>query len=133
MKKPFEAKKLYYTIGEVSKITGLPAYLLRSWENEFSQLTPSRNAKGNRIYTNKDISNILSIKNLVYDQGYTLERAKALMLGHDASPDQVEATNQLLKAHQTSIKEQIQANQDKRREALLEAKAVFEDLLKRFQ
>jgi len=133
MKKHFEAKKLYYSIGEVGKITGLAAYLLRSWENEFPELSPSRNAKGNRAYTNKDISTILTIKNLLYDQGYTMERAKALMLGKESSPDQVEATTQLLKAHQTSIKDQIQATQEKRRETLLETKDVLEDLLKHFE
>ena len=45
-----EVKKLYYSIGEVSEITGLKQYVLRYWESEFSQLNPSKNSAGNRNY-----------------------------------------------------------------------------------
>ncbi len=132
--KGFEAKKLYYTIGEVSKITSLPAYLLRQWESVFPNLSPSRNPKGNRIYTNKDIAVILNIKNLVYDQGYTVERAKYLMQNENGSEDQHEKTKALLKDHQVSIKQQIQhqTNSDKNKRALIEIKGFLEELLAKF-
>jgi len=126
--KTFEAKKLYYSIGEVSKITALPAYLLRHWENDFPELSPARNPKGNRIYTHKDIAVALAIKKLVYEQGYTIEKAKALMQGQTISTDDVKETETLLKAHQPPAK--LHHKQDEQRKALLlETKAVIEDLL----
>lgn len=130
--KSFEAKKIYYSIGEVSQIAGLPQYLLRHWEEEFPQLTPMRNVKGNRTYTNKDISVILTIKNLIYDQGYTAEKAKVLMQGNAVSV-QPEQTAGLLKAHQDAIKKHAAEPRDdeRRRTALLSAKTLLEDLLER--
>lgn len=72
-------KKLYYSISEVSKITGLEQYVLRYWENEFEELRPAKNRAGNRIYTNKDIQVILKIKKLLKDEKYTIEGAKKLL------------------------------------------------------
>ncbi len=131
--KTFETKKLYYSIGEVSKIVGLPAYLLRAWEEEFPQLTPSRNAKGNRVYTNKDIATILSIKSLVYEQGYTAERAKTL-LQHAPPPETEQQTQTLLKDYQPSVKlTRATAVADRERKLLLEIKQELENLLERFK
>ena len=70
-------KKLYYSISEVSKITGLEQYVLRYWETEFDQLKPAKNRAGNRIYTNKDIKLIMHIKQLLRDEKYTIEGARA--------------------------------------------------------
>ncbi len=130
--KTFETKKLYYSIGEVSKIVGLPAYLLRAWEDEFPQLAPSRNSKGNRIYTNKDIATILSIKNLVYEQGYTAERAKAL-LQSNAQPE-AEKVQSVLNDYQPSVKPtRAAAIIQRERKLLLEIKQELENLLERFK
>jgi len=74
--KDFGLKKLYYSISEVSKLTGLEQYILRYWETEFEQLKPSKNRAGNRIYTNKNIKLILTIKKLLREQKYTIEGAK---------------------------------------------------------
>ncbi len=74
--KDFGLKKLYYSISEVSKLTGLEQYILRYWETEFEQLKPGKNRAGNRIYTNKDIKLILNIKKLLRDEKYTIEGAK---------------------------------------------------------
>ncbi|MFQ3598890.1 MAG: MerR family transcriptional regulator [Chloroherpetonaceae bacterium] len=131
--KTFETKKLYYSIGEVSKIVGLPAYLLRAWEDEFPQLAPSRNSKGNRIYTNKDVATILSIKNLVYEQGYTAERAKAL-LQHEPQPEVEKQTQDALKEYQPSVKPtRASAVIQRERKLLLEIKQELESLLERFK
>ncbi len=69
-------KKLYYSIGEVSKITGLKQYVLRYWESEFPSLAPSKNRAGNRVYREKDIVLIQYIKHLLYDKKFTIEGAK---------------------------------------------------------
>lgn len=77
--KDFGLKKLYYSISEVSKLTGLEQYILRYWESEFEDLKPSKNRAGNRIYTNKDITLILKIKKLLRDEKYTIEGAKRIL------------------------------------------------------
>ncbi|SVD74519.1 uncharacterized protein METZ01_LOCUS427373, partial [marine metagenome] len=61
---PKNIKKLYYSIGEVSKITELKQYVLRYWETEFKQLKPTKNKAGNRTYKQKDIDLIVQIKDL---------------------------------------------------------------------
>ena len=71
-----EVKKLYYSIGEVSEITGLKQYVLRYWESEFSQLNPSKNSAGNRNYRKSDIDLINEIKDLLYDRRFTIKGAK---------------------------------------------------------
>ncbi len=80
-------KKLYYSISEVSKITGLEQYVLRYWETEFELLTPAKNRAGNRIYTNKDIKLIMHIKQLLRDEKYTIEGAKQVMKEFVPEPD----------------------------------------------
>ncbi len=68
--------KLYFKIGEVSTIAGLQPYVLRFWESEFSQIKPKRTPSGQRIYTKGDVEIILKVKNLLYDQKYTIPGAK---------------------------------------------------------
>ena len=77
-------KKLYYSIGEVSKVTELKQYVLRYWETEFKQLNPSKNKAGNRIYRQKDIDLILQIKDLLYNQKFTIEGARKMLSGMEA-------------------------------------------------
>ncbi len=78
--KDFGLRKLYYSISEVSKLTGLEQYILRYWETEFEQLKPGKNRAGNRIYTNKDIKLILQIKKLLREEKYTIEGAKKILV-----------------------------------------------------
>lgn len=77
--KDFGLRKLYYSISEVSKLTGLEQYILRYWETEFELLKPGKNRAGNRIYTNKDIKLILQIKKLLREEKYTIEGAKKIL------------------------------------------------------
>lgn len=67
--------KLYYSMGEVCEIFGVKPSLIRHWENEFRILRPSRNSKGNRMYTPKDVDNIKLIYHLVKEKGMTLAGA----------------------------------------------------------
>jgi len=73
---PKQIKKLYYSIGEVSKMTELKAYVLRYWETEFKQLKPPKNRAGNRTYRQNDIDLILFIKDLLYNKKFTIEGAR---------------------------------------------------------
>src|SRR5512147_2457891 len=65
--------KLFYKIGEVSKITGIETYVLRYWETEFSFLHPRKNKSGQRVYVKKDLEMILQIKRMLYQERYTIE------------------------------------------------------------
>ena len=76
-----DIKKLYYSIGEVSKMVGLKSYVLRYWETEFKQLSPPKNRAGNRTYRQKDIDLILKIKDLLHGKKFTIEGARSVVSG----------------------------------------------------
>ena len=71
--------KLYFRIGEVSRLCGLPSYVLRFWETEFSQLKPTKSGTGQRMYRKIDVENVLQVKKLLYDQGFTIAGARQQM------------------------------------------------------
>ena len=87
---PKQIKKLYYSIGEVSKMTDLKAYVLRYWETEFKQLKPPKNRAGNRTYRQTDIDLILFIKDLLYNKKFTIEGARTQLasIGDDVKTEQ---------------------------------------------
>lgn len=71
--------KLYYSISEVSELTGLAPHVLRYWESEFDELHPKKNRAGNRVYTDDDIQTLRRIHSLLKDDKYTLEGARQAM------------------------------------------------------
>src|SRR6202042_2060205 len=68
--------KLYFRIGEVSELCHLPAYVLRFWKTEFPQLKPVKSSTGQRMYRRKDVENVLRIKKLLYEEGFTISGAR---------------------------------------------------------
>src|SRR5512147_1176209 len=76
-----QPSKLFYRIGEVSSITGLEPYVLRYWETEFPHLRPEKRKSGQRLYTKKDLDNILQVKQLLYQSGYTISGARKKLKG----------------------------------------------------
>jgi DNA-binding transcriptional MerR regulator len=75
-------EKLFYKIGEVSRIVGVESYVLRYWETEFPFLAPRKSKSGQRIYTKKDIDLILQIKRLLYDEKYTIDGVRRKLGGN---------------------------------------------------
>jgi DNA-binding transcriptional MerR regulator len=76
---PAETKvpnKLFFKIGEVCEITDTQPYVLRYWESEFPALAPAKNSSGQRIYRRRDIDTVLRIKQLLYEEGFTIAGAK---------------------------------------------------------
>ena len=69
-------ERLYFRIGEVSKLCRLPAYVLRFWETEFPQLKPVKSSTGQRMYRRKDVENVIRIKQLLYEHGFTIAGAR---------------------------------------------------------
>ena len=68
--------KLFFKIGEGCEITDTQPYVLRYWESEFPALAPAKNSSGQRSYRRKDIETVLRIKQLLYDEGFTIAGAK---------------------------------------------------------
>lgn len=68
--------KLYFKIGEVSDIAGVPAYVLRFWESEFKKIRPKRTESGQRLYRKNDIELIFKIKDLLYNKKFTIQGAR---------------------------------------------------------
>jgi DNA-binding transcriptional MerR regulator len=93
MKKTDIDEKLYYTIGEVSQMTGLEQYVLRYWEKEFPDLKPRKNKGGNRLYTSKDIDLVNRIKYLRTREGLTIAGARAKLTLRRPSEEKTESIN----------------------------------------
>src|SRR5436309_13633166 len=69
-------KRLYYKIGEACKALDVQPYVLRYWETEFPAISPSKSRSGQRVYSEKELDIIRRIKQLLYDEGYTIAGAK---------------------------------------------------------
>jgi DNA-binding transcriptional MerR regulator len=69
-------EKLYFRIGEVARLCRLPAYVLRFWETEFPQLKPVKSSTGQRMYRRRDVESVVRIKQLLYEEGYTIAGAR---------------------------------------------------------
>jgi len=69
-------EKLYFRIGEVASLCKLPAYVLRFWETEFPQLKPVKSSTGQRMYRRKEVEIVVRIKQLLYEEGFTIAGAR---------------------------------------------------------
>lgn len=71
--------RVYFRIGEVSSLVGVDPHVLRYWESEFKVIKPRRTKSKQRLYRRKDVENLLRIKNLLHDDGYTIAGARRLL------------------------------------------------------
>jgi len=95
--------KLYYRIGEVAELVGVEPHVLRYWEREFRSIRPTKSAKGQRVYSRRDVENLLRVRELLYSEGFTIAGAKKKLQraggeaqaegeGQDDSGDLIEAS-----------------------------------------
>jgi DNA-binding transcriptional MerR regulator len=82
----FIPDKLYFRIGEVSKLTHTKAYVLRYWETEFPMLRPAKSSSGHRLYRKRDVEMVIEIRKLLYAHGFTIEGARN-KLGQGGKPE----------------------------------------------
>jgi DNA-binding transcriptional MerR regulator len=68
--------KLYYRIGEVAGLVGVEPHVLRYWETEFRSVRPQKSAKGQRIYSRRDVETLLKVKDLLYAHRFTIAGAR---------------------------------------------------------
>src|SRR5512132_381582 len=79
-------QKLFFKIGEVCEIAGVQAHVLRYWETEFPMLAPQKNRAGQRTYRRRDVEMALRIKELLYDEQYTIAGAKKKLASELRTP-----------------------------------------------
>ncbi len=70
------ARREYFSIGEVCEMTDLKPHVLRYWETQFRELSPSKNRAGNRVYRAREIKLIELVKHLLYEEKYTIDGAR---------------------------------------------------------
>ena len=78
--------KLYFRIGEVSRLTRTKAFVLRYWETEFPSLRPVKGKSGHRLYRRKDVELIFQIRRLLYEKGFTIEGARRQLASDGKNP-----------------------------------------------
>ncbi|MBX3202291.1 MAG: MerR family transcriptional regulator [Labilithrix sp.] len=76
--------KLFFRIGEVAGLVGVEPHVLRYWEREFRSIRPTKSAKGQRVYSRKDVENLLRVRDLLYRDGFTIAGAKKKLQRGDA-------------------------------------------------
>ena len=105
--------KMYFRIGEASRLVGVPSYVLRFWETEFPAVSPRKSGRSHRLYRRKDVELILDIKRLLYKERYSIAGAKKKLLkgskkaapADDADKDELKKTLTDIKAELLNIKE----------------------------
>ena len=80
--------KLFYRIGEVAGLVGVEPHVLRYWEREFRAIRPTKSSKGQRVYSRKDVENLLRVRGLLYEEGFTIAGAKK-KLARPFSPNEL--------------------------------------------
>lgn len=102
-------EKMFYKIGEVSRILKVKSFVIRYWESEFKQLRPSKNGTGQRVFRKKDILLLQRIKELLYEELYTIPGAKKRL-----QKDQRETKKaKTIEGKSTNIREKLQNHKSK--------------------
>jgi DNA-binding transcriptional MerR regulator len=86
---PHVPPKLFFRIGEVAGLVGVEPHVLRYWEREFRSIRPTKSAKGQRVYSRKDVENLLRVRDLLYRDGFTIAGAKKKLLRGEGEPEKV--------------------------------------------
>ena len=79
--------KLFFRIGEVAGLVGVEPHVLRYWEREFRSIRPTKSAKGQRVYSRKDVENLIRVRELLYRDGFTIAGAKKKLQRPSDEPD----------------------------------------------
>lgn len=101
--------KLYFRIGEVSRLANVKPFVLRFWEGEFPQLAPKKSGTGHRLYRRKDVEMVLEIKRLLYEERFTIEGARNFLQSKTQTP-QAKAAKTTRKGKGTPAVPPVQAD-----------------------
>ena len=94
--------KLYFRIGEVAGLVGVEPHVLRYWEREFRSIRPTKSAKGQRVYSRRDVENLLRVRDLLYRDGFTIAGAKKKLQKNGMEPERAEAVDAALEVEVAS-------------------------------
>ncbi len=98
--------KLYFRIGEVAELVGVEPHVLRYWEREFRAIRPTKSAKGQRVYSRRDVENLMRVRELLYREGFTIAGAKKKLQRAGVEP---RAANDLDPQAAAKLREQLLA------------------------
>jgi DNA-binding transcriptional MerR regulator len=85
--------KLYFRIGEVAGLVGVEPHVLRYWEREFRSIRPAKSSKGQRVYSRRDVENLMRVRELLYGRGFTIAGAKKQLREKGLEPTESAATS----------------------------------------
>jgi DNA-binding transcriptional MerR regulator len=95
--------KVYYSIGEVARHFGVSTSLIRYWEDEFPQITPRKNGKGDRRYTKSDIEKVAQIFDLIKEKKFTIRGAQAHLAGRLEKKEATSVRDRLISLRQSLL------------------------------
>jgi len=104
--------KLYFRIGEVAELVGVEPHVLRYWEREFRSIRPTKSAKGQRVYSRRDVENLMRVRELLYREGFTIAGAKKKLQRSGVEPREAEpspADASRVRTQLTAIRSEIEA------------------------
>jgi DNA-binding transcriptional MerR regulator len=84
-------ERMFFRVGEASRLVGVPPYVLRFWETEFPALAPKKSGRGHRLYRRKDLELFLQIKHLLYEKRFTIEGARQSLKSQRKKPGHKDA------------------------------------------
>jgi len=99
--------KRYFTIGEVSDLCDVKPHVLRYWEQEFTQLKPVKRRGNRRYYQRQDVMLIRQIRELLYEQGFTIGGARQRMAGQDVEEEKPAVNKSLVKDLISDVEEAL--------------------------
>ncbi|MEM6794544.1 MAG: MerR family transcriptional regulator [Acidobacteriota bacterium] len=128
------AKKLFYKIGEACKLVDIQPYVLRYWETEFPFLQPEKSKSGQRVYSERELEIVRRIKELLYEEGYTIAGAKKkleseLRDGDDGKPRVVRTSETAAEAPSPILAPEAAEELDSARETIKTLRAGVEEAL----
>lgn len=104
-------EKLFFKIGEVCELSGVQAHVLRYWESEFPMLAPQKNRAGQRTYRKRDVEMALRIKELLYEDQYTIAGAKKKLASELRGASKLKVVpSPDMNAQQTSMQSALQSS-----------------------
>jgi len=128
------SKRLYYKIGEACKQLDIQPYVLRYWETEFPALSPNKSKSGQRVYSEKELEIIRRIKQLLYEEGYTIAGAKKKLEaelaagGPGETPEEERKSGSGNGAADTAAERQLEELREGIQEVLGEARELLQRL-----
>jgi DNA-binding transcriptional MerR regulator len=122
--------KLYFRIGEVAELVGVEPHVLRYWEREFRSVRPTKSAKGQRVYSRRDVESLMRVRELLYKEGFTIAGARKKLQRSGVEPDLAEeATAAEAQAAEAEAEPEAPSRLERTRAQLLAMRKDIEEFL----